>query len=215
MANISTKFGLGASSGVHFTDAYRMMRNANSVAANIENMTVGGTVAGSNVVGFFTEMGTRGVADDSNWTADTYKTILTVTGSGLVSHVVGPTSLAGTPTTTFEITVDGVLREIAITVLGVGDRAFLGPYFGDNPGTGAVFTTAGAAWRGVTSMDASKMVHNTADVALIPQWSIIHALGTPCLLFTTSLLIRAKCSESNSTTANVERQSAVQYMRFT
>lgn len=197
---------LSGSSGVNFSDP-RDFHRALYAAAIFKAADNTATLTASTVAGFFTQCALRGVADDTNSTADTYKTLLSVTGRGLVSCLIGPTGLAGTPLTTFEITVDGVVTTVAITATTTGQRAALGAI--SNTDT---FTTASEYAQSPVSVDATKSVETNASItSLIPGWHGIRALGTPCLQFQVSLLIRMKTSESNSTTTNQERQSAVLY----
>lgn len=209
MADVANKFGLGKSGGVHFSDP-REFHRAAYLASKLNSFEAGAGAADlSSVAGFFTNIALSGVADDTNWTADTYKTILSISsGKGYVASMVGPTGLAGTPTTTFEITVDGVLYTVAVTATTTGHRAVLGAV----GTTSAFFTTAVVPFIPPDSIEATKAVETViTQVGTMPTWQGMRLLGTPCLQFNTSLLIRMKSSESNSTTTNVERRSAVQY----
>lgn len=201
-----------ARSGSNFDDPNEFYRSL-AVSANLHNMNFGGTTAAASAAGFFTNQAIRGLADDTNWTANTYKQLLSISsGKGLVSNLIGPTGLAGTPTTTFEITVDGVLTEVPVMATTTGDRAILGAISPDGSG-GTAFTAVKQMDEDADSIDAGKTTqrHLNALVGIWP-WRTIRTFGTPCLIFRQSLLIRAKSSENNSTTTNQERQSAVQYM---
>ncbi len=200
--------------GIHFSDPREFFRALSVTGGVLSVMDASGTTTGDQAAGFFTEMGRRGVADNTNWTADTYKTLLSISsGMGYVSHLIGPIGLAGTPTTTFEITVDGTLYTVAVTATGITQRAVLGPI--PQSSAGVFFTTAKSSAYGANAIDAGKTTQTFAGTVLNPEilpWSTLRMLGTPCLVFRNSLLIRAKSSESNSTTTNNERQSAIQYM---
>lgn len=199
---------LQISAGVNFTDPYRFKRFL-VASSSIFYWDSANSNNGLNVAGGFTVAAINGLADDTNWTADTYKTILSDTGGrGIVSHLIGPTGLAGTPITTFEITVDGMPKvEIAVTATTTGQRAILGPLANADilAGTNAPFRSPSA-----TAAAKSTMV---TGVNGIPSWITIGLLGTPCLVYRSSILIRMKTSENNSTTTNQERQSAVSYRR--
>lgn len=203
--------------GIHFIDP-RFMYRSYVFATGLWVVTHNGssTIA-STTASFFTELANRGTADNTTWTANTYKTIVNVTSSaGLVSHLLGPTGLAGTPTTTFEITVDGSLREIPVVASASGYRASLGPLSQGVGGSNNVFfTTAGAPQAGPDSRTADQTtdqlsVNGGSVVEPIP-FASLSLLGTPLLQFNNSLLVRMKSSENNSTTTNNEQQSAVSY----
>jgi len=159
-----------------------------------------------------------GVDDDTGFTADTYKSVLSVTLSanqyGIVSHIIGPAGLAGTPTTTMEITVDGgTAIERTLTATTTGKRMVLGPEITGGAATGATFTTAGDYLDRADSINAAKdfQVLNS-NYTYIPDWGFIRMFGTPCLLFSRSILIRIKSTETNNTATNQERRCGVQYM---
>jgi hypothetical protein len=209
MANIANKFGLGGGGGVNFTDPREFLR-AISTSSTTTMINASSASAGTAATaGFWTQLALQGVADNTNWTANTYKTILSISsGMGYVSHLFGPAGLAGTPTTTFEITVDGVLTEIPVVALSTAQRAILGPLL-----QGTAYTTANHINTGSTAINAGKdtySVTSTGVQVLGPM--ALRFMGVPCLKFSQSLLIRMKSSEDNSTTANQERQSGVQYV---
>lgn len=195
-----------ARAGVNFTDPREFMRSlAAASALTIFDSTTTGQTGDSQP--FFTQLATQGVADDTNWTAATYKTILSVSsGIGVVFNLIGPTGLAGTPTTTFEVTVDGTLTEVAVVATTTGQRAVLGP-----TQSNVAFTTASAWLQGATSIDAAKDTQLLVTPNIAPPRAL-RTFGSPALIFRTSLLIRMKSSENNSTTAAVQRQSGVSYM---
>lgn len=217
MAAIGTKFGLGKAGGVHFTDPREFFRQLVLSSSRLCVRTASAT-QGAEAAAFWTEIDVRGVADDTNWTSDTYKTILSVSsGIGLVSNIIGPVGLSGTPTTTFRITVDGVQSQpIPVVATTTGQRAMLGPSFTSASQAGSFYTAALIAQQGATSINAAKDTQyiggtGTND-ALLSPWQTLRLMGTPCLIYRQSLLIEMKSSESNSTTANRERSSGVQYM---
>ena len=162
---------------------------------------------------FFTEMARRGLQEQTNWASNTYKTLLSVSsGAGLVAAIVGPTA-GGAETTTFEVTVDGVVSTLVVAGLASGSRAVLtaamvaakDPY---NDG----FAEAGMILAGGEALDANKQVFTatpTAASILLP-WAAIQLTAVPCLRFSKSLLIRAKHSAS-ITNSTATAYSAVQY----
>jgi len=197
----------GGSNGVNFTDPGYLGRWL-VPAANLTIWDSAGTATVTTAAAFFTEIGNRGVAVDSNWTADTYKTILS-SATWTQSHtLIGPTGLAGTPTTTFEITVNGVVYTIPITATTTGQRAVLGIVFQTN-----IASTSNQFVLGAASMDASKKVSvlGTTNVPYVRNWASIDNYGTPVLDAKISLSVRMKTSENNSTTANQERQCGIVY----
>lgn len=191
---------LGGAGGIHFSDPGEMLPRV-FVAANLLLEENDGTDRTSETTAFFTAMAARGFQDTTNWTSDTYKTLLSVTsGSGLLAALVGPTA-GGSETTTFEITVDGKLVEIPIAVAS-GERACLMQL----ALPGATFTTASRfAIQGGT-INAGKTIIGTPTIdTLLCGWPLVTAYGTPCLKFKTSLLIRAKHS------ANITNSTATAY----
>jgi hypothetical protein len=210
MASISTKFGLGAGGGTNFKEPWLLNPYTAPVAA-LEVYDSGNAKRDASTTAFFTEMARRGLQDQTNWTADTYKTILSVSsGSGLVAAYVGCTA-GGVETHTVEITVDGVLKELVISGLASGERACL---FAAAPHADDFFTTAGAfALSGAEALDSNKQiwgaVQNATESLLVP-WVFITMQGIPCLRFNQSLLIRAKHS-TNITNSTATAYSAVMY----
>lgn len=198
---------MAKSNGNNFTDPREFARTV-ITAANLQNYTAAAVQATSAAAGFFTEAARRGVADDTNWTANTYKTILSVaSGKGMIAGMGGPTGLAGTPTTTFEITVDGVLTEVAVLQTTTGQRSILGAHM-----QLVTFLSASTvALQGPNGSTAGVDLITTSN-GLIPPWQSIRVFGTPCLIYQNSLLIRMKSTENNSTTTNQERQAFVQHM---
>lgn len=200
--------------GPHFTDP-REFDKSITVATAISNV-VTNTASASDVVAFYTNLANGGgIVDDTNFTAATYKTILSIpSGMGIVSNIIGPTGLAGTPTTTVEVTVDGAPAiEVPIVATTTGQRAVFGAYVNDET-AGGLFTTAFAPYRIKSTMNAGMNTSLETNIALMPIW-FARTFGTPCLIYRTSLLIRMKSSENNSTTTNRERRSAVMYKSFT
>lgn len=194
-----------SNSGVHFSEPWQLMP-ATPAVANLLVWDSAGSSWNAGTTSFFTEMARRGLQDQTNWTADTYKTLLTVTsGKGLVAGIIGPT-LGGAHTTTFRITVDGVVHTIAITGAS-GDRCCLL----SQVKTSAEFTTASQFNKVDTeALGSDKATFGelyTTD-AFIPGWR--QMMDVPLLMFRKSLLIEAKNSAS-ITNSTATAYSAVQY----
>lgn len=187
---------LRTQTGAHFKDPWLMLPMTNA-ASNVPMYDTTNTVRNSDTVAFFTGLAGFGATDTTNWSSNTYKTIYSHTGRGLVHACVGPTA-GGAATTTFEMTVDGVLSEITVTNANT-ERAFLL--------TGAVmladFTTVNTA-QGIGSsgnaLDAGLSTIQ-AGVIYIPPMRWAHNFGIPLLRYDVSMLIRMKHSAAitNST----------------
>lgn len=143
----------------------------------------------------FTGLAQFGLQDNTDWTANTYKTIYSHTGMGFLLALIGPTAGAAA-TTTFELTIDGVLREITVTNAGIGERAIL---LSSPPiRNGADFTTAsslsgplGIYDAGLTTIQAS----SGRVLDIVTQRSAA-VLSAPLLEYRISCLIRMKHSAS-------------------
>jgi hypothetical protein len=207
MAEIGNKFGLGGGGGVHFKEPW-LLKPYTAVATTLQ-IYENTTARTSSAAAFFTEMANRGLQDQTNWTANTYKTILNVaSGKGLVAAYVGPTA-GGASTHTVEFTVDGVLTEVTIPDLASGERGLL---LACPPMPSDTFTTAAVALQPNTEvLDANKRVFGVIPgTPYLPPWWLLGALGVPLLRFNTSLLIRAKHS-ADITNSTATAYSGVQY----
>lgn len=191
--------------GVHFTDPREFKRViATSSAFALYDDT---TLAGGHEAGFWTEMGERGVAVDTDYSAGVAKSLLNVTGKGLIAAVIGPTA-GGAETTTFAITVDGVARSIAVSVTS-GKRAVLMP----GHGPAAAFTTSASYLQSGGDLDAGKaMLTATGANTLLATHELFGLFGTPLLQFQTSCVITCAHSANVTGTSNNERQSGVMYL---
>lgn len=178
--------------------------------------TMGTPSTAGNAAGFFTgdgySMDRQGAQDDTNWTADTYKTIvnLTATKSGLLTGFVGPTLPTAADTCTIRVTVDGV----AATLVGTAQENAARIIFGPLPAIETVFTTAN---RLIASMGAAPSdgitLRGNAGTVIGPMDALFY--GCPVIRFNASLLIEAKISVNLTTTTNVERRCGVYYLRNT
>lgn len=198
----------------HFKDPWLFSPFTAAVAA-LNIFDSADTVRDSSTTNFFTQMANLGLQDTTNWTADTYKTLLNVSsGKGLVAALVGPTT-GGAETTTFRFTVDGVQSTVAVVASGATRRAVLlaGGPGKDNAATAADFTTASiyAQSRNMSlAADKSTFADMPSSPSYILPWRMVHMFGVPCLQFNTSLLIEAKNS-ANITNATATAYSAVMY----
>lgn len=205
MTRASELFGGGG--GIHFKDPWEFKPFVQP-AANLQIWDSGGTQQDSTATAFFTEMARRGLQDTTNWTADTYKTILSVpSGKGLVAAYIGCTA-GGAETHTVEFTIDGVLTEITIGTLASGERGILIGGYAD----GAQYTTVSDINKSASeALEADKAtftaMSNVQSVSAIAPWRSTY---WPCLKFKTSLLIRAKHS-ANITNSTATAYSAVMY----
>lgn len=192
--------------GIHFSEPWLLKPGLVTVARLLAHDS-GGSGQASSTTAFFTEMARRGLQDTTNWTADTYKTLLTVaSGKGLVAGIIGCTA-GGAETTTFEITIDGVATTIAVGTLASGERATL---FCGGIVDPAVFTTAGKVTQSdVEELEADKATLNRQSAYVAP-WSTMDFMSIPMLRFNQSLLIRAKHS-ANIVNSTATAYSAVMY----
>lgn len=199
-------FGNG---GIHYTDPWDVPLAGYGVATSIEATDSGDVQRDSTTTAFFTELARRGEQEQTNWTSDTYKTIVNVSGRGLFAGYVGCTA-GGSETHTVEITVDGgAARVFAITGMASGDRAFVlcAPFLAIDPG--------GYEASGAEALDSGKNITTgmvSTSATILPWSSIIHA-GTPLLKFSASLLVRAKHS-ANITNSTATAYSAVMYRKL-
>lgn len=208
MADIKSKFGLGGGGGIHFSDPWELWP-ARITASLLFVYDSAGTARNSTTTNFFTEMARRGVQEQTNWTADTYKTIANISGKGLFAGYVGCTA-GGVETHTLEVTVDGgTAVELAFDTMASGERAFLGVATMDS-----LYTLADNFYLpGGEALDANKdTFDHTGSNRLIAPWSVLTLQGTPLLKFETSLLIRAKHS-ANITNSTATAYSAVMYRK--
>lgn len=187
-------------SGLHFTNPAEFMPYSVPVAKLLA-IDSGDASQACSTTAFFTELARRGLQDQTDWTANTYKTLLSVSsGKGFVAAVIGPTA-GGAETTTFEITVDGVLSTITVTN-AASERACL---------LSANIATTNDLTSSLTeALDATKSFFTStrSTATVLPPWAAMRSI--PQLKFNVSLLIRAKHSTiiTNSTATSY---SAVMY----
>lgn len=185
--------------GVHYRDAWLMEPHSDG-ATVINFYNVGDALNTSATTAFFTGFASFGVQDNTNWTANTYKTIFSHTGQGIVYAMIACTA-GGAETTTFEITIDGVLKTITITNANAA-RAYL-TAAGHTNTSGTEFTTATvAAKSNGEALDAATGTTFFNNSTVIPSLKYCANLGIPALRYDVSCLIRMKHSAIvNNTTA--------------
>lgn len=202
--------------GIHFRDPW-LFAPYHAAATSIQVIDSGNTFRTSATTAYFTEMARRGLQDTTNWTANTYKTILSVSsGTGLVAGYIGCTA-GGAETHTVEITVDGVLKELIISGMASGERAMLlaaGAPMVDFFTTTSGVSTYGWASPSTEALDSNKQIFGAvgtvANDVSFPTWSTLQFQAVPLLRFNRSLLIRAKHS-ANITNSTATAYSAVMY----
>ena len=191
--------------GVHFNEPWQMTPRI-SAAADYSLADAAGGLTDGSTVAFFTELANRGATSTTDWTANTYKTIVNLSGKGLCAAIIGPTS-AGADITTVEITVDGGTAVEYPILSAAGARAAMTVGYLQNTAftTAPDFADSGGALNG-----AKTILGDGATSRYIPAWDTISFFGTPCLMFRTSLLVRAKHAQ-NITNATATSYSGVMY----
>lgn len=186
--------------GPHFKDIW-LLEPHTVASSSLGIYNPSNTRVSADTTAYFTGMTSWGVQDNTDWTSNTYKSIYSHTGSGLIYAIVLCTA-GGNETSTVEITIDGVFKTMTVNNAS-GERAawLVGGY---GSGSGVEFTTA-LAWLGSTgsnmALDASGLsTIQTGTVTQSPlKWNGM--VGLPALRYDNSCLIRAKHSASitNST----------------
>lgn len=187
----------------HFRDPRRLQRFVSDQASlRFSNNA-------ASAAGFWTAWDFAGDYLDSNWSANTYQTVVNVaTGAGFLGAVVGPVMANATDTTTFRITVDGTEYTITVDAFNANDRGGLG-----FPAMTDIFTTP-------NNFDTPNNARlNTGDAGLLALDTNAHLLpvfhslflGQGLLKFRTSLLVEIKQTSAQSNTASQERKAGVLY----
>lgn len=118
-----------AGGGIYLRDARDFLRWAvdTPVVLDASSLSSAPGRAAPGSAAFSTVYNTSGVLVSSTWTAGAYKTLLDISGRGLLHSVMGPRFVAGGTTTgAIRITVDGNAYEISIAALPTDRRQFLG-----------------------------------------------------------------------------------------
>lgn len=193
--------------GAYFNDP-RLLPRWLITSANVSLVDSATTSASLEAAGTWTEIGVRGVAVDTNWTAATKKTLLTVNGPAVLEHIIGPTSAAA-DTDIFEIVVDGVTWTSPTFTSAAGKRIVLGYLASANFfGTTA---TSNFLWQAsVAAQNSTNGLRTNNNGILIPS-SSLEMLGTPFIWARNSLVVSITHSANLTTTTNNERQAGVIY----
>lgn len=130
---------------------------------------------------------------------DTYKTVTTITGAGILYGVMGP-HMSAANIMTARITIDG--KEFTVTLQdNQSGRCYLG-YTVPKEFAGGGVSTAGRAWS-VGAADAASPDGKTTQYRSQPRSMldvpIMQMMGTPGVLFNTSLLVEVKTSAGTYT----------------
>ena len=200
----------GSAGGPYFgkNDAHIIIPVADAASTFV---TYDGADRTSATTNFFTIWAASfGTTDTTNWTANTYKTIYNNTsGKGRFASYIGCTA-GGTETHTLEITIDGVLKELAFACSS-GQRVWFSTYLMFNS---TEFTTGGSMITvGGEAINAAKtgFTDQSGATQYVLTWRGIQALGLPLLRYDSSLLIRAKHSV-DITNSTATAYSAVQHI---
>ena len=197
------------SSGYNFTDAYQFRPYL--YGANILRVfDSSGSAQTSQTTAFFTEMARRGLQDQTDWTANTPKTLLNVaSGPVEVVFMCGPQA-GGAETTTFEITGDKGVQEVTVGTLASGERAALVA-----PGSvmpAEYYTAANVQllpYNETLESDKATLADPSGNFQNVAPW---FAISQPLFVSSNGILIRAKHS-ANITNSTATAYSAIMYRK--
>lgn len=153
----------------------------------------------------------QGAQDDSNWSANTYKTVVNLTATKRIffSCFVGPTLPTAGDTLQLRVTVDGAQYTTPAFASQVnGDRIVIGPTVPRD----TTFTTA-SRLVGLMTGTSSDGITLKANEAQLVSTEFSLSAGAPIIRCMQSLLIEARISVALSSTANQERRSGAFYIR--
>ena len=147
----------------------------------------------STATAFFTEFARRGLEDQTNWSEDTYKNILSTTGPLVMFCYVSCTA-GGSETHTVEITASGVTKTFAIPLTSGQRGVITGSTFDDS-----TFWTTAARWVKPTGqvLSSNKAIfENQPANGIIPPWMGVQIANLQCLAVEddSTFLVRAKHS---------------------
>lgn len=198
---------LGGGSG-HYVDARKLMRfiyATGSLGINDQ-----GSVDAATTAAFWTSVGNFGVALDSNFVADTWKTVANLTGPGLFYGAIGPSASNNADVTSMRFTRDGgTAVTIAMTNTAAGNRACI---LASKPLRSDSFTAAENAfmlWGTYASIDSNATRYPFDWGARIVPQDVAEGFGARLVEFETSLLVEMKITNAQSTTTDQDRQSGV------
>ena len=155
---------------------------------------------------FWTYWNTRGVAVDSNNAADTYKTLVNLSGAGVLYAVVSQAIANGADTVSVRFTRDGATPVVVTYAPGtLGYRLYLG----------WVSPNAIGAALGMSTLDTSTYVTARDALLATTSWKIpdipqLDLFGRG-LKFESSMLVEVKATNAQNGTTNQERQAGVIY----
>jgi hypothetical protein len=193
LAALSIARSRGYFGGPHHKDPW-LMEPRTVASASLKSYNSASTLTTGDTTAFFTGLTSYGIQDNTDWTSDTYKTLYSHTGRGLIFGIVACTA-GGAETTTFEITIDGKLHTVTVTNANGERAALLAGGAGFNGGT--EFTTATIWQQQGTALDAGLTTQQTGNAVILPVKWLVNA-GVPALRYDSSCLIRAKHSASIS-----------------
>lgn len=183
--------------GIHFKDPWLLEPNT-VVTSTLKFFNTAGTATVANTTAFFTGFAQFGIQDNTDWTSNTYKTIYSHTGAGVIYGMVA-CAAGGAETTTFEITIDGVLSTITVTNANTERAVLSAGGLGLNAGT--EFTTA-TLWETANgALDSGTLSTFQTSQDCIPSLKWYANAGVGGLRYNISALVRMKHSASitNST----------------
>lgn len=195
------------SNGIHFTDPRQLQPFAAVTPASFGD----GASHDATTAAFFTSIANRGLQDQTDWTADTYKTIanLTFTNGGLIAMYIGPTC-GGVETHTTRWTIDGGTPiTVTLTPCASGKRPVLSAMFAPTSVTTGLYTIGNE----VVNSDKATFVDVPAATYFAPIWSGLNLNSIPCLYVRSSLLLEAKNSAS-ITNSTATAYSGLVYKKF-
>lgn len=188
-----------AKSGIHFSNPNEFAPYVLG-AGNLSVTDSAGTARTSATTNFFTEMARRGFQDTTDWTGTVEKTLLTVSGPGLMFAFAGPTA-GGAETHTVKFVVDGITYTVTPMGVGSGERVFLLAGYG-HPST---YTTSNI-WNNpeAEALDTDKAtfadIPRATEQPSIPTWGSA-TRGIPMLKWERTLVLSMTVSApiTNST----------------
>jgi len=203
---------LNSAASLHYVNPTNLLQMVADASRPSLNDT--GTSDVSTAAAFWTTVGNWGAAVDSNFSADTWKTIANLTGPGRMYAAIGPTASNNADITSMRFTRDGGSAvTITFTMTASGNRALLiatGGLRSDAFTTGSQFSYGG----GQARIDSNRVHYNTAfGVEFMPQ-EIAEGLGARCYDFASSLLVEMKITNAVTGTVSNERQAGVLWRKL-
>lgn len=204
MAEIGQKFGLTGSS-INYdspTELYRLELPTGAIVNN-----AGGTAVFINSTAAFTSLNGQGLADTTNWSTDTYKSLLSTSEAGEMIAYIGPELATSGGIHTVEFTVDGVVTTIAVTTTANNSR----PMLTTNPGSNSAAFTTASNWYDMTlnTLTANKRTFGSYAQE-INGWQQAAFFHVPALAWKNSFQVRAKNSAA-ITNSTATAYSAILY----